>query len=73
MTPGPTDLLATIDALESDDDDELKFPWSDAARWNPAEVARDDYLEYLDDGCVLVCESARPWVVTLYEPPWWAQ
>lgn len=80
MTADPLDsLLATIDSLELDDDEVDTFPWHDAARWSPGvstvELADDPYdvLPELDDGCVMVCDSARPWVVVSYTPPWWAE
>ncbi|MFV8275806.1 hypothetical protein [Mycobacteroides abscessus] len=76
MTGDPLDsLLATIDQLDDDEPDD--FPWTDAARWSPAalvELANDPYdvLPELDDGAVIVTDPERPWVVTVYEPPWWA-
>lgn len=84
MTDALDNLLATIDALEADTDDDDDtdeidpFPWTDAARWCPTEVAwdapYDDTLpEFEDDGCVMVCDPERPWVVLVYEPPWWAR
>lgn len=80
MTDPLDALLATIATLESDDTDEPdQFPWVDAARWSPGtatvELPNDPYdvLPELDDGCVMVCDPARPWVVTLYQPPWWAE
>ncbi|EIC62263.1 hypothetical protein [Mycobacteroides abscessus] len=71
-------LLATIDALESDDDEVDDFPWTDAARWCPTEVEWDDPFEdslpaFMDDGAVIVTDPMRPWVVTAYTPPWWAR
>lgn len=78
MTADPLDdLLATIDQLEDDTDD--TYPWTDAARWTPgastAALAGDPYdvLPAPADGCVVVCDPARPWVVVEYVPPWWAQ
>lgn len=80
MTSDLDALLSTIDSLELDDDtDEVDdFPWHDAARWCPAELEwaapYDDAMpEFTDDGAVIVCDPARPWVVTLYQPPWWAE
>lgn len=82
MTSDLDALLLAIDALEADDaelesEDEDTFPWTDAARWSPAVVAADDpYGDPLpafdDDGCVMVTDAARPWVVRVYEPPWWS-
>lgn len=70
------DLLADIAALELEDEPD-DFPWFDAARWSPAEAAWDDpyedSLQFEDDGCVMVCDPARPWVVVSYQPPWWAR
>lgn len=73
-------LLSTIDALEADTDEPEvdTFSWADAARWCPTEVHWDDPFgddlpEFLDDGCVMVVDAARPWVVTAYTPPWWAE
>lgn len=77
MTGDLDDLLATIDSLESDDEVDT-FPWVDAARWSPGtatvELDADPYdtLPELDDGCVMVCDPLRPWVVVEYSPPWWA-
>lgn len=74
-----TELLATIDQLDDDTDDEPDlYPWTDAARWCPTEVdwaaPYDDQLpEFMDDGAVVICDPERPWVVTLYQPPWWAE
>jgi len=73
-----TELLATIDALESDEPEVDDFPWTDAARWSPAAITwADPYdnplLAFEDDGCVIICDPARPWVVLVYEPPWWAE
>lgn len=73
MSTDLSDLLADIAELESDD-----FPWADAARWSPGvtvELEGDPYdvLPLMDDGCVMVCDPARPWVVTDYTPPWWAR
>lgn len=70
-------LIETIDHLEEDEDTDT-FPWCDAARWCPTEVAwdapYDDPLpEFTDDGAVMVCDPLRPWVVVVYEPPWWAE
>lgn len=83
MTADPLDgLLATITELETDDTDEPDevddFPWHDAARWCPTEVHWDDPFgdtlpEFTDDGAVIVCDPARPWVVLEYQPPWWAE
>lgn len=81
MTADPLDgLLATIDQLDDDTDDEVDdFPWHDAARWSPGvstvELADDPYdvLPELDDGAVMVCDPLRPWVVVSYTPPWWAE
>lgn len=71
-----TELLDTITELESDDERD-DFPWCDAARWCPTEVAwdapYDDTLPaFLDDGCVIITDPMRPWVVVEYQPPWWA-
>lgn len=79
MTADPLDeLLDTIDALELEADEPNLFPWTDAARWCPTEVSWDDpwddgLPEFTDDGAVMVCDLLRPWVVTLYTPPWWAE
>lgn len=79
VTDALDNLLATIDALEADTDDEVDdFPWHDAARWCPTEVEWDDPFgddlpEFLDDGAVIVCDPMRPWVVLDYTPPWWAR
>ncbi|WP_078334899.1 hypothetical protein [Mycobacteroides franklinii] len=67
------DLLADIAELEAD-----TFSWADAARWSPGgrvELPDDPYdvLPLVDDGCVVICDPARPWVVTAYDPPWWAR
>ncbi|MFT8179309.1 hypothetical protein ACLXNF_17165 [Mycobacteroides chelonae] len=67
------DLLADIAELEAD-----TFSWADAAVWTPgggAELADDPYdvLPLPDDGCVVICDPLRPWVVTAYAPPWWAR
>ena len=72
-----TELLDTIDALETEDEPDT-FPWCDAARWSPAALEwaapYDDALpEFADDGCVIICDPMRPWVVLVYEPPWWAE
>lgn len=78
MSPDPLDsLLATIDGLE-DDEEVDDFPWCDSARWSPTAVAWDDpYIHSLpafdDDGCVMICDPLRPWVITEYTPPWWAE
>lgn len=69
-------LLDAIDQLDDDTDD--PYPWTDAARWSPAVAsAPDPYGDPLpafdDDGCVIVCDPLRPWVVLVYEPPWWAR
>lgn len=76
MTSDLDALLSTIAELE-DDTEEDTFSWVDAARWSPAVVERDDpygdTLEYLDDGCVMLCDPARPWVIVEYAPPWWAE
>ncbi|WP_100462557.1 hypothetical protein [Mycobacteroides abscessus] len=66
-------LLDTIDQLESD-----TFSWADAAVWTPGvtvELADDPYdvLPMPDDGCVVVTDPERPWVVTDYTAPWWAR
>lgn len=76
MMASPLDaLLDTIDALEADDEPDL-FPWHDAARWSPAAsvaaVDDDTMPAFADDGAVIVCDPARPWVVLEYQPPWWA-
>lgn len=79
MTAGDplNSLLAEIDAL--DDGEVDTFPWHDAARWSPggerAELDGDPYdvLGEVDDGAVIVCDPARPWVVLDYSPPWWAE
>lgn len=79
MTDDPlSDLLDDIDALEADDDETDPFPWHDAARWSPTVVTWDDPYgdplpEFLDDGAVIICDPARPWVVLDYTPPWWAE
>ncbi|MDO3357798.1 hypothetical protein [Mycobacteroides abscessus] len=78
MTDPLDALLDTIDALELDDDDTDDFPWTDAARWCPTELDwadpfGDTLPEFTDDGCVMVCELERPWVVVDYTPPWWAR
>lgn len=79
MTADPLDaLLSTITELESDDDDTDDFPWTDSARWCPAELEWDDPWDdtlpaFEDDGCVIVVDAARPWVATAYTPPWWAR
>lgn len=78
MSDALDDLLSAIDQLELDDDEPDPFPWTDAARWCPAEVAwtapYDDGLpEFLDDGAVIVTDPMRPWVVVAYTPPWWAE
>lgn len=68
------DLLADIDALEAD-----SFPWADAAVWTPGgatvELEGDPYdvLPLPDDGCVVICDPLRPWVITDYTAPWWAR
>lgn len=65
-----------VDVAEVEDESDT-FPWVDAARWRPTAMADDDpygdTLEYVDDGAVIVCDPLRPWVATLYEPPWWAE
>lgn len=73
MSADLDNLLADIDALEAD-----TFPWADAARWSPSvtvELADDPYdvLPMPDDGCVVVTDPERPWVVTDYTAPWWAR
>lgn len=73
-TDAVDDLLADIDQLAEVDD----FPWSDAARWSPSvgSVSVDGLVYddmHGDDGCVLMCDPERPWVVVLYDPPWWAR
>lgn len=71
-------LLDRIDALDDDTDEPDTFPWTDAARWTPgverAELRDDPYdvLPLPDDGCVVVTDPERPWVVREYQPPWWA-
>ena len=72
-----TELLATIDALELEDEPD-PFPWHDAARWCPTELAwadsyGDPLPEFMDDGAVIIVDPARPWVVLVYQPPWWAE
>lgn len=67
-------LLADIAELEAG-----TFSWADAAVWTPGgatvELANDPYdvLPLMDDGCVIVTDPERPWVVTAYDPPWWAR
>lgn len=77
MTGDLDDLLDTIDALEADTEVD-EFPWHDAARWSPAVAeSRDPYgdtlPQFTDDGAVIITDSARPWVVVDYQPPWWAE
>lgn len=77
MTADPlTALLDTITELELDDDVDT-FPWTDAARWSPGvaleALEADEPLQFADDGCVMVCDPLRPWVVLEYQPPWWAR
>lgn len=78
MTADLDTLLDTITELESDDDDDTDdFPWTDSARWCPAALdwaaPYDDAMPaFEDDGCVIVVDAARPWVVVEYQPPWWA-
>lgn len=76
MTPDLDSLLADIDALEAEDEPD-DFPWVDAARWSPTVTAVDDRYgdlpAFADDGCVMVCDPLRPWVVVEYSPPWWAE
>ncbi len=76
MTDDLDSLLATIDSLEDDDTDD-PFPWTDAAWWSPAvvELPNDPYdtLPMVGDGCVIVCDPLRPWVIVEYQPPWWAR
>lgn len=78
MTGDLDSLLATIDELDDDEPDD--FPWTDAARWCPTEVEweenspyGDTLPEFMDDGAVIVVDAERPWVVLVYEPPWWAR
>lgn len=80
MSDALAELLAAIDSLELDDDEPDVFPWHDAARWSPAAIEaekRDPYgdtlPEFTDDGAVMICDPARPWVVLDYSPPWWAE
>lgn len=77
MTADLDGLLATITELELEDEVDT-FSWADSARWCPTEVAwdapYDDQLPaFEDDGCVIVVDAARPWVVLDYSPPWWAR
>lgn len=72
------DLLATIAELDKDEVDD--YPWVDAARWSPGELGdhtfpppHDGHVAFAEDGCVLVTDPLRPWVVTEYQPPWWAR
>lgn len=60
-TDGLDALLADIDALEADDEPD-DFPWTDAARWSPVIVVLEScaYLEFADDGCVMVCDASHP-------------
>lgn len=71
------DLLDAIDQLEDDTEPEVDpFPWCDAARWSPTVACTPDPYgnlpAFMDDGAVIVVDAARPWIVTVYEPPWWA-
>jgi len=78
VTPDLDALLETIDALTDESDDDL-YPWVDAARWSPEAVeweADDPYgdtlPQFTDDGAVIITDPDRPWIVTEYQPPWWA-
>lgn len=78
MTGDLDALLDTISELEADDDETDDFPWTDSARWCPTEVTWDDPFgdqlpEFADDGAVVICDPAHPWVVVEYTPLWWAR
>jgi len=77
MTADLDTLLDTIDSLELDDEPDT-FPWVDSARWCPAALNwadpfEDSLPQFTDDGAVVICDPMRPWVVTVYQPPWWAE